>query len=98
VKKLAFGIILAGALLPASGRAQVSIDVTRITCADYLAMEPDEAKMLASWMSGWFHQKHGSTKVDLNIFAQNIANVRQWCQSNPKETILAGLTRAIEQK
>jgi len=85
---------MAGLLSPGALHAQVMLDMTRITCAEYLAMEPDDAKVFAAWMSGWFNQKLGSTTVDLDAYARNVANVKSWCQSNPKETVMAGLTRA----
>jgi hypothetical protein len=95
VKKFALGFVLAGLLAPAASHAQVMIDTTRITCSDYLAMPPEDSKVFSAWMSGWFNQKTGSTAVDLERFAQNVANVKSWCQSNPKETVMAGLTRAV---
>ena len=33
--------------------------------------------------------------MDLTACARNVANVKAWCQSNPKETVMAGLERAI---
>ncbi|SFK78108.1 HdeA/HdeB family chaperone [Methylocapsa palsarum] len=95
MKKFAVGFVLAGLLLPATSHAQVMIDTTRITCADYLAMPPEDSKVFSAWLSGWFNQKTGSTAVDLDRYAQNVANVKSWCQSNPKETVMAGLTRAV---
>lgn len=98
MRKFALGFVLAGTLLPACGRAQVMIDTTRITCADYLAMPPADSKMFSAWMSGWFNHKLGYTVVDLDAYARNIASVQAWCQSNPKETVIAGLTRATTPK
>ena len=95
MKKFALGFVLAGLLAPAAGHAQVMIDTTRITCADYLAMPSADSKVFSAWLSGWFNQKTGSTSVDLDRFARNVASVTSWCQSNPKETVMAGLTRAV---
>lgn len=94
MKKFAVGFVLAGMLLPGASHAQVMIDMTRVTCADYLAMPSADSKVFSAWMSGWFNHKIGSTTVDLEAYARNVANVQSWCQSNPKETVMAGLTRA----
>ena len=94
MKKFAVGFVLAEMLLPGASHAQVMIDTTRITCADYLAMPPEDSKVFSAWMSGWFNHKIGSTVVDLDAYARNVASVQSWCQSNPKETVMAGLTRA----
>jgi hypothetical protein len=94
VKKIALGFMLAGILSPGALHAQVMIDMTRITCAEFSAMEPDDAKIFSAWMSGYFNQKAGYTTVDLEAYARNVANVKSWCQANPKETVMAGLARA----
>lgn len=96
MNKFAVGLVLAGVLVPASSQAQVMIDMTRVSCADYLAMAPDESKIFSAWMSGWFNQKTGYTTVDLEAYARNVANVKQWCASNPKEFVMAGLQRSVE--
>ena len=80
--------------LPATANAQVMFDTTRVTCADYLAMSPPDARLFSAFMSGWFNQKTGYVTVDLNQYERNVANVRNWCATNPKETVIAGLTRA----
>jgi hypothetical protein len=95
VKKFAISVFLASAVLPVSVRAQVVIDMNRVTCAQYLAMPEDDSKTFSAWMSGWFNQKTGYTRVDLRAYVRNVANVKAWCQSNPKETVMAGLERAI---
>ncbi len=95
MRKFAVGFVLAGLLLPGAGHAQVMIDTTRITCADYLAMPPEDSKVFSAWLSGWFNQKAGYTSVDLDAYARNVESVQAWCQSNPKETVMAGLTRAV---
>ena len=87
-------LALAGLVLPVAAHAQVMFDTTRVTCADYLAMSPNEARLFSAFMSGWFNQKTGYMTVDLNQYERNVANVRAWCATNPKETVLVGLQRA----
>jgi acid stress chaperone HdeB len=82
------------AIAPAA-QAQVMIDMTKVTCADYSAMGPDQARDFGAWMSGWFHQKANDTTLNLAGYASNTANVIKWCGSNPKETIMGGLQRAF---
>ena len=60
-----FCLMLAGATWPSATHAQVSIDMARVTCADYLALSAAD-----SWMSGWFNQKTGYVFVDLNAMLE----------------------------
>ena len=93
MKKSVFRLMLAGAAWPTATNAQVSIDMARVTCADYLAVSAADSTVSA-WMSGWFNQKSGYVFVDLNAYARNVANVKSWCASNPTQTVMAGLQRA----
>jgi hypothetical protein len=97
MRKLAFGLALAISILPNAGHAQATLDMTQVTCANYLAMSPDQARVFSAWMSGWFNQKFGYTTVGFDDFGRNVASVRQWCTGNPQATNMAALERSIPQ-
>ena len=61
MKRMLLALSIAGALAPSLCKAQVMIDMTRITCADYLAMPLDETLNYAAWMSGYYSQRTGKT-------------------------------------
>lgn len=84
-------LTIGGAVLPSIGRTQVMIDMAKVTCADYLAMPPDQSRTFSAWLSGYFNQKLGYAWVDLGAYARNIANMKQWCASYPNETVMTGL-------
>ena len=91
-------LLFVGAIAaPVSGHAQVTLDMTRITCADYLAMPPSQSATFAAWMSGWFNYKFGYVSVGLDDFARNVASVKQWCTSSPGATVMAALDRSVPQ-
>jgi hypothetical protein len=62
-----------GSLAGGATHAQVSIDMARVTCADYLALSAADSAIFCAWMSGWFNQKTGYVFVDLNAYARNVA-------------------------
>lgn len=98
MKIAAFCLMLAGPILPSVTHAQVSIDMARVTCADYLALSPADSAVFSAWMSGWFNQKTGYVFVDLNAYERNVQNVKSWCASNPTETVMVGLQRATSRQ
>ena len=97
MRKLVFGLALATLILPSAGHAQVTLDMTQVTCANYLAMPPSQARVFSAWMSGWFNQRFGYVTVGFDDFARNIASVSQWCTGNPQATIMAALGRSTPQ-
>ena len=80
--------------LPSAAQAQLIIDMNRLTCAQFLAMSPQQARIYSAWMSGWFNQKTGYACVDLNDYERNFANVRQWCTTSQGQTVMEGLKRS----
>ena len=96
MKKAVYGLALAGLLLPTAAYAQVKIDMTKVTCSQYLALPPDQFSMFSAWMSGWFNQKNGYAWIDLNAYAKNVANIKQWCATYPDQLVMNGLQRATQ--
>jgi hypothetical protein len=87
-------LILAGVAAPATSQAQIAVDMSRLTCGQYLAMSPDQSRIYSAWMSGWFNQKMGTTWVNLEAYERNVENVKAWCGTNPNELVMTGLQRA----
>ena len=56
-------IILIVFLAATAGHAQVSIDVSKITCDQYLAFKVADPKDIGVWLSGYYHGKQGNTDV-----------------------------------
>lgn len=92
------GLAAAAAMFASVAHAQVTVDMTRVTCEQYLGLPLEQSRIFNAWMSGWFNQKNGSVSVDMSLFARNVENVRTWCTSNPKESVMAGLTRATQRQ
>jgi hypothetical protein len=90
---LAFAISIAAAAAHAA--PTTTIDIGKVTCGQYLAMQPSLATKFSAWMSGWFSYRNRKTFVDFDVHRANIASVKTWCQSNPNETVTVGLPKAI---
>jgi acid stress chaperone HdeB len=87
-------LILFGVTAPATSQAQIAVNMSLLTCGQYLAMSPDQSRIYAAWMSGWFNQKMGTTYVNLEAYERNVENVKAWCGTNPNELVMTGLERA----
>jgi hypothetical protein len=78
MRKLVCGLAITLSMLPTGAHAQATLDTTQVTCANYLAMSPDQARVFSAWISGWFNQRWGYTTVGYDDFGRNVASVRQW--------------------
>jgi hypothetical protein len=91
---LIFVLASSALVAPTVTQAQVAVNMSLLTCGQYLAMPPDQSKVYAAWMSGWFNQKMGYTYINLQAYERNVANVKAWCGTNPTELVMTGLQRA----
>ena len=89
------GLTLAVSIVPVVANAQLTIDMNRITCGEYLAMSPSQSDNFSAWMSGWFSYQSHKTYVDLVAHQKNIANVKEWCKYHPSESVMTGLQKAV---
>jgi len=94
IRKFVWILVLLGTLIPTTGRAQVTINMSRVTCADYLAMTPEQSDVFGAWVGGYFNQKTGYTWIDLDAQRRNVASLKAWCATYPAEFVMTGLARA----
>jgi len=87
-------LALALCMLAAAANAQVTIEMRKITCAQYLAMTPAESEAFSAWMSGWYSYQTGKTWVDLIAYQKNVKSVQAWCKYHQNETVMSGLDKA----
>jgi hypothetical protein len=88
-------LAVAISMIPVVANAQLTIDMGRITCEQYLAMPPTRSNDFSAWMSGWFSFKNDRPFVDLVVHQKNIASVKEWCKFHPGESVMMGLKNAI---
>ncbi len=88
-------LTLAISIIPVVANAQLTIDMGKITCGQYLAMPTSQSDNFSAWMSGWFSYQSRKTYVDLVAHQKNIANVKEWCKYHPSESVMTGLQKAV---
>jgi acid stress chaperone HdeB len=65
------------------GRAQVMLDVAKITCWQFVTYKVTSPKFLAIWMSGYQHGKRGDTVIDTQYLATKADKIEDYCTKNP---------------
>jgi acid stress chaperone HdeB len=78
--------VMAGAVVPA--KAQVVLEMSAVTCEQYLKSAPEEQATLASWMSGYFNASKNVATVDLREAERNLKVVARYCKIHKKETLM----------
>src|ERR1700751_6402113 len=92
-------IMLAALLLLLAGQAmaQMTVDVAKITCRQYLfdrTFSP-RAPMIANWLSGYFNGQKNNTVVDLGAMAKNKDKVADYWRMNQDVTLIEAAKSAL---
>ena len=78
-------------LLPATTHAQVTMDVTKMTCRQFLIGNFVSTKSMALWFSGYYHGKRDATTVDLESFQPNADKLEAYCGQHQDETVMKAI-------
>jgi hypothetical protein len=84
-------------LSAAEARAQMTVDIAKITCWQYLfdkVLGP-RAPMIANWLSGYFNGLKNNTLVDVGAMARNKDKVEDYCRMNQDVTLIEAAKTAL---
>jgi len=73
-----------------SARAQVTLDVSKITCDQYTGYKVTNPQNIAIWVSGYYHGKRGSTTLDTQGLVANARKLQTYCGRNPQTLVNSG--------
>ena len=94
------GLVLSSIVFAtASAQAQLKVDVTKITCDEFVARPAKIATplYLAAWISGYYHAKRNDRTLDLQAFEENMNKVQNYCydEKNFKVPIMEAVERVL---
>ena len=88
---LCAAVFVTGAAIPA--KAQVVIDMSLITCKQYIDADPDRKELVASWLSGYFSASKNLNVLDFGYVARNKRVVGNYCKKRPGETLMSAIQK-----
>jgi acid stress chaperone HdeB len=81
------GLVLGlSAVLPV--RAQVTVDISKITCEQYILYKITDPDRIIFWLSGYYNGKRDNTIIDTHSFEDNVNKVKNYCRANFKATLM----------
>ena len=83
----------AAAVLPA--HAQVTVEMTKITCEQYFLFAMGDPKDIAMWMTGYYSAKRNNTAFDLQEFREASKKVMDYCQANLKTPVMDAAEKVL---
>ena len=89
---LAAAALLLGSL---SGARAESVDLTRASCADFVAMSENDQTQLSLWLAGYFAGSAMRPLLDLEKITAAPAGLTALCSKSPQLPLVGAETRAV---
>jgi acid stress chaperone HdeB len=73
-------------------RAQVTVDVTKITCEQLrMAALPWNSRDIVLWLSGYYHGKHDNTIIEPTAIRRDEDKLNNYCFEHGETTVMDAL-------
>jgi acid stress chaperone HdeB len=80
---------------PLSASAQVTVDLSKMTCDQFVKYKVADPKLIAAWLSGYFHGKRGDTMIDTQKLDADADAVEKFCFKNPNALLIQSVESII---
>jgi hypothetical protein len=78
-----------------TARAQVTLDVSKITCHQFLRGEVGASiRSVSNWLSGYYNGKRGNTVIETGSMRKNERELERYCRKNPETNIMDAAKQA----
>ena len=89
---LAAIIVLAGAApLPATE----TLDLSTLTCKDFLASSKDDMATILTWLHGYYRDKDDPPVIDFAKLKADEEKISQYCTENPTHALLTATDKVL---
>lgn len=95
--KLSILASLHGILMVPKAQAQVTVDVSKITCDQFLQHKVTNPRFLAIWLSGYYAGKRKNPVVDIQKVEGNADRVSAYCDTNRNVVLMQAVETTLGQ-
>jgi acid stress chaperone HdeB len=75
--------------------AQVTVDVTKVNCDQFVHHKISEPRLIAAWLSGYYNAKRNNRVIDLQTLEENMSKVNNYCSD--EKNFKVPVMKAVEQ-
>jgi acid stress chaperone HdeB len=90
-----FGLML---VLTISAHAQMTIDLSTLTCEQVYKQKIGTARSVGFLLSGFYHGKRNDTVIDPSALKSNAAKLTTYCVKNPQTLIMEAVESIFGEK
>jgi acid stress chaperone HdeB len=83
--------------LTATAGAQVTLDLAKITCEQFVLFKLKDADpdQIVMWLNGYYNGKRNNTVIDVEALKVEAVKVRDYCRLNLSTTVMQAVEAAL---
>ena len=81
--------------LGSAAHGQVMVDLSKMTCDQFVKYKVADPKLISAWLSGYFHGKRGDTMVDTLKLNSDADAVEEFCFKNHDAPLMPSVESVI---
>jgi acid stress chaperone HdeB len=94
-KLLVATAVISSLVTPAAAEDKMVVDMSKMTCGELTKLGFQDFAGITMWLSGYYNASVRNTVIDLYQFAQAAKNVKDYCATAPRATVMSGAERAL---
>lgn len=76
-------------------QAQMTLDVSKITCEQYYLAKVVHPNSVAIWLSGFYNGKRNNTILDVERVKASAYKIRSYCRDNFQTTMVEAVEKVL---
>jgi len=92
-----FYVLLAaiGMTMAAAPAKAVVLDLSTVTCKQFIAGDKAEISMVLTWLDGWYKGDEDEAIIDTDVFVANAKQFGTFCTANPNISVVNAAERIL---
>jgi acid stress chaperone HdeB len=95
VSTLIAAAMMLAVALPSAPANAVVLDLSTMTCKQFLEGGDDTIKMVLTWMDGWYKGDEDNAIIDTDVFVDNAKKFGTYCGTNPNVSIVTAADEVL---
>jgi acid stress chaperone HdeB len=84
-----------GLLALAAPANAVVLDLSTLTCKQFIEGDADSIKMVLTWLDGWYKGDSDEAIIDTDVFVANAKKFGEFCAKNPTLSVVTAAEKIL---
>ena len=93
IRKIALAGFAIALSITAPATAQVTIEMSEITCKDFAGYDAETQDFIGNWMRGYWMSSKNLTVIDSKYVKRNTAKIARYCKKLPKSKLMDAIQK-----